>query len=219
MLSSHFIHIHVPKTGGKCIRTLCKHPQLYILEFNLTHLTLKESKQRLKELGVTHDVPSFCFVRNPWDWYLSRYCFRSQGTYDADDQYIPADHCGDGPEGFRKHMLILKDSISNGNCVRTIDGEPSGTRTYRPITLSEWHYKMVEGGTVKVGRFENFTQDAVDILNSLCPFISKDSLFKFFRVKVNESKHEHYRKYYDNELKKLVEKWDKRYIDEFGYSF
>jgi hypothetical protein len=218
MLSKYFIHIHVPKTGGQCIRLISRYPQTEVLD-QVTHITLKDAKQRLAKLGVTHDVPSFCFVRNPWDWYLSRYCFRNQGTYDPDDQYLPADHCGDGPEGFRKHMLILKDAIDNGDCIRTIDGEPAGTRTYRPITLSEWHYKMTEGKVSKVGRFENFTQDAIDIFQSMCPVLDKNTLILTFGSKVNFSKHEHYREYYDDELKNLVEQWDKRYIDEFGYSF
>jgi hypothetical protein len=218
MLSKYFIFVHIPKTGGQCIMAVTRFARVYDID-KTTHVTIEKSRKKLKELGVAHDVPSFCFVRNPWDWYVSRCCFRDQRNKWEGEQYLPIDHCGKGPEGFRKHMLALKDVIDRGDCVRDAKGNPAETRTYDPITLSGWHYKMTEGGISKIGRFENFKQDAVDIFKSVCPFLEKEVLEEAFRERTNTSEHGHYREYYDDELKDLVEQWDKRYIDEFGYSF
>jgi len=72
VITYDFIHIHVPRTGGSLVRSLV---QELLIDTGKTdvidtdaHRTLRESR---KMAGP--DVPSFAFVRNPFDWYVSRY--------------------------------------------------------------------------------------------------------------------------------------------------
>lgn len=203
-----------------------------------THMSLNESRKRLAELAPEMDheaIDAICVVRNPWDWYVSRYFFRQQRDASQDGERVPADHCGEGSEGFRRHMLLLKEHIDNGTPVLNSDGEPARTRTYVPLTLSGWHYRIVgegkpvytgttavapKSGGVLYGRFENFEHDVPDMLQKTAgwPHIRTHAIVTRWG-KVNASRHTRYREYYDDELRNLVADWDQRYINEFGYEF
>ena len=70
LITSRFVFIHVPKTGGDFIRRLC-----------LRHLPPEESSRHQiakhgpdTEIPAAHaGLPRFALVRNPWDWHVSWY--------------------------------------------------------------------------------------------------------------------------------------------------
>ena len=221
MITKNFIHIHIPKTGGQQIRLLISHSGMPILD-QATNRNIKECYEIMSRLAPDMDpasMPIFCFVRNPWDWYVSRYFFRNQRDRSQDAVAIPADTCGEGVEGFQKHMRLLKASWESGDPVLNEFGKPAGT-DYAPIMLSGWHEMRLDGvrGPMRVGRFENFTEDTVTIFRSLSG-VSRDKIMELIMARVNASRHDKYRDYYDDELKTMVAEWDADYIEKFGYRF
>lgn len=223
MLTKDFIHIHIPRTGGQQTREAVSRlgsPQIY--HWDMTHITVKDARRELaKILGEQAAAASkaFCFVRNPWDWYVSRFFFRAQRDHWENEEIVPADFWKNGDGNFRRHMEMLKHAIDTGRPILAENGEAASTRTYAPITLSGWHYKMTDGGVDRVGRFENFLEDLVAILTSTSD-MKEERIRKIIgNRKVNDSQHRNYRDYYDDELKQWVAEWDARYIEEFRYEF
>jgi hypothetical protein len=227
MITDKFIHIHIPKTAGQAIRALIRRNNRKIEIYNnATHLTLAESRAWLAGFNseIVDSVPSFCFVRNPWDYYVSYFFYRQkmlgEGTIKV---HIPLDHTGGDVKGFRKHMKMRDEIIKSGGKVLDTDGNwsASGTkRAYKFTTFSAWSYTMMGSGVDHIGRVESFAEDLGNILSTLAPSVfTKQAVVKAASFKVNASKHDHYRKYYDDATKELVLDWDERYIEEFGYEF
>lgn len=63
-----------------------------------------------------------------------------------------------------------------------------------------------------IGRFETFQKS----MDEVCDRIG---IGHVTLKKLNASKHEHYRNYYDDEMIDFVAKHHKKTIDEFGYTF
>lgn len=232
MISDKFIHVHVPKTAGQLIRMLIayrrKHWKFLIED---THIKLSEAKIKLAEQAPKfnidiNSVPSFVFVRNPWEYFVSRY-FQRQRDIENEQQYIIVERMGNSIEGFQKHMYLLAEIAEKTDISQSIaqyilkdDGLPACGRTFQYLSIGTWHYQLVDEKVDFVGRFENLIEDLKSILLKVAPNVftiqeievKKDSL-------VNKSTHEHYSKYYNAELRDLVAKWDAKYIAEFNYDF
>jgi hypothetical protein len=63
LATENFLFVHVPKTGGEFIanamRRTCE-----VCEVG-KHVPFRATPEEFREL------PAICFVRNPWDWYVS----------------------------------------------------------------------------------------------------------------------------------------------------
>jgi hypothetical protein len=220
MITSEFIHIHIPRTGGQQVRSLVDHSPVPVLDRS-THISLAEARSKLRRLMPDADpesVPAFCFVRNPWDWYVSRYFFRLQRDRTPGEEVVPADFCGGGVEGFRKHMRLLQKHVEADTPVPNEAGRPAMTRTYKPVMLSEWHAMLVGDAKPRIGRFENFSRDIADIIAPLSG-MPHGRILSIVSARINSSRHKPYQAYYDDALRKLVAGWDAPYIEEFGYEF
>jgi len=63
LATENFIFIHVPKTGGEFIANAMRQTcDIYDVG---KHVPFRDTPERFREL------PAICFVRNPWDWYVS----------------------------------------------------------------------------------------------------------------------------------------------------
>jgi hypothetical protein len=223
MITDKFIHIHVPKTGGQFVRGLINekssHWKLYIEH---SHLTLEESAQMLKNNGYGR-VPSFTFVRNPWEWYVSRFFFRQKMIESgAEKQYIVLERTGNSIDGFRKYMDMIKRSVYDGKQYKvTQSGGQVWGRTYSHLTISDWHNDLVGTGVDHVGKLENFAEDLGRILRTVAPGIfNRDEVLRRVNAgKTNSSKHPYYKDCYTSELAEMVNSIDKKYIEEFGYNY
>jgi hypothetical protein len=223
MITDQFIHIHVPKTGGQFIRGLIhEQKSRWKLFLEASHNTLERSIELLNDNGYKK-VPSFAFVRNPWEWYVSMFFFRQKLIENGTEkQYIMLERTGNDVNGFRKYMDLLKRMVCDGeNHVVDQKGGIIWGRTYTHLTLSDWHDTLVCSGVDHIGRMETFASDLGVILNKVAPLVFNKGVViqRANGSKPNASKHEHYRKYYTDELIEVVSLMDKKYIEEFGYSF
>lgn len=221
MITRKFLHIHIPKTGGQQTRVLISRSGVPVLD-PATNRNVEECYDIMGKVAPDLDpasVPIFCFVRNPWDWYVSRYFFRNQRKHYPGEVNIPADYCGEGVRGFRKHMRLLKRHWESGEPLMNELGKPAGT-DYDPLTLSGWHKMRLKGakGEIRIGRFENFSEDLIRIFQPLSG-MDREAILEILGKRVNSSRHADYREHYDDELRDLVAEWDAGYIKEFGYVF
>jgi hypothetical protein len=226
MLSNKFIHVHVPKTAGQKIRlVLRRNRERFDFLNEESHLSLQEAKTKLeKDYGITDDVFSFTFIRNPWDFYVSRFFYR-KGLEEKED--IVLEQFDASVEGFQQHMYMLKNLLSEEDVlnsfhdfVLTQQGNIAITRTYNFVGIEGWHNHMVFPKVDFIGRFENFQNDFFIVLKTIFKDeIVDEELVEHCREKINVSNRLDYREYYNTELIDLVYKWDQNYCNTFGYSF
>jgi hypothetical protein len=218
MINNKFIHIHLPRHAGQHIRGLIHEKKAcYDFLVEKSHLTLKES---LKELSKHQSgtVPSFCFIRNPWDWYVSRYFFRKKETISTGPA-TDVEKFSNDIEGFRKHLYILDKHIEQGVPLKPLKGKGLA-RIWRRETLNKFYQEMTYPGVTYICRFENLSKELPDILENLYPQVfKKQEISMRIKRKVNESSHLHYVKYYNDELREMIYQWDKDFIEKFGYEF
>lgn len=219
MINNKFIHIHIPRTGGQRVRGLIneRRKQFNFLIRN-SHMTLEESLAELKKNKPGLVVPSFAFIRNPWDWYVSRYFFRIKEAGKM-GPHTHIETLGNNKEGFQEHLRILNKHIREGTPLPPVKGK-NVPRIWRDLTLSKFFENMTHPGVDHICRFENFSQELSGILIKLAPHaFKKGQIEKKTRQKYNVSKHEPYANYYNMELKQMVYRWDKDFINRFGYKF
>lgn len=223
MITDKFIHIHIPRTAGQFVRGKIKSRQKY-WSFMIpdSHLTLQESKERLVKQNPNLEVPSFCVVRNPWDWYVSRYFFR-QAEWRVNNKvsFSDIENFENNKEGFQKHMLFVDNLIKTNGKAKSLKSTGGVARIWLRLTLSDFYNDFTDNKVNHVGRFENLRPDLARILNALDPnAFPMNEVRQLLVGKVNTSSHVQYQHYYDDEkVKNLVHEWDGEYIERFGYEF
>jgi len=172
------LFVHMPRTAGTFLSNY----------FSASGGVYIHGHKSVSEIGKPGDIFIFSFIRNPWDWYVSRYFFE-KGFKD-----IPS---------FKEYIKEINDQwlidIFNKYCFK--DGK----------YLIDY-----------MGRFEDIPKSIKDIhtFSGINPKISYEIFCKGNNEnRRNNTTHDHYTKYYDDELIKIISKKDKIIIDKFSYSF
>lgn len=229
--SAVFIHFH--KSGGQFInRLLLRHiPDSESIGY---HLPRSETPPTLTGL------PSFGFVRNPWDWYVSWYAFNILNPL---RNPIFRAVSVNGTLNFKTSMENLlklgqpdfrpmRESIAKGLPVTRESNLGSGITAATLLNMDEsergylswlWRYMFLCQGAfdgVTFGRFENLRSEIVRLLEGFGISIP-DEMIEAIQAApaVNTSPHQHYRNYYDRELRNLVAIKDREYMQMFDYRF
>ena len=220
LLTKHFGLLHVPRTGGRFLNEICeKHlPEEWMPENPGWHVPYTEIAPRLG------DIPLLCFVRNPWDWYVSFYHYNRKEMGRRPESWAWKALFDEGKSDFKQTVTRV---LWSGRLE-----EPSGPgpRWYREFNASDldlyswWHQlvagQAIEEGRADVGRFESLTQDFLAFLDR--HDIPVGEAFKQLvstAAPTNVSARGRYEDYYDDELRELVGSRVSRLIEDFGYSF
>jgi len=195
------LFLHIPKTAGTFLSGFfASCAGVYI-----------QGHAPLSEVGNLEDYFVFAFIRNPWDWYVSRFAFYLKLLVDP-PFFVPGMTGNDfmrGKPSFKEHLLEgVKYDIDN-------------------FWLSQ-KFKMMcfKDGAYSVdymGHFEDIEGSVSHIIEScdLKPLISFENFCKRKDLKSrrNSTEHAHYSEYYDDELIELVTEKDKEIIEKFSYSY
>lgn len=225
------LFVHIPRTGGTFLREYFR--MVYgknIIQFG--HTRLAEGIQFLRQLFIYFERPlveldnyfKFTFIRNPWDWYVSRYFYFRRSPVVEKHVSITCD------SGLQYMDFIEKFPIFKEHMVW-------GSSECLNFWLSYRYRDMcfVDGKDFMdyVGRFEDM-EGSINEIFKRCDATSKISYQPFYhdaerrahpsedRLKdkiFNDTVHEHYSYYYDQELIDLVYEKDKEIIDRFGYQY
>ena len=216
LITSDFLFLHVPRTGGRFLRTLCyEHlPPERMIRNALNPHTEYEV--------VAHDfadLPMIAFVRNPWDWYVS--------WYHHVMQTIPEEQQGPQWEtAFGRGQNSFKEAVTIA-CTGEGFGKVQTLQTMRERNIDHFSAMFwrragigVEAGRVEIGRYENLGGDFMAFLQRhgvRVPTEMAKALEEAPRVGATER--EQYRSYYDDELRDLVGEKARSLIADHGYSF
>jgi hypothetical protein len=216
LITSDFLFLHVPRTGGRFLRTLCyEHlpPERMIRNALSPHTGYDV---------VAHDfadLPMIAFVRNPWDWYVSWYHHLMQTT--PEEQRGPQweSAFGRGRNSFKQAVTIACTGDGFGK-VQTV--ETMRERNIDHFSAMFWRRAGIgaEAGRVEIGRYENLGGDFMAFLERHdVPVPAEMSKALADAPRVGATHREEYRSYYDDELRDLVAEKARGVIADHGYSF
>ena len=201
-----FIFIHVPRTGGTSIEKL--------LDLSgARHNTARQYRDHNPEAWLHYF--SFAFVRNPWDRMLSFFTYRRQIRQLETESSL----------SFKHWLLLTAELIRSEDHVAlnpsfaphfgggTIEkDDPEGWRVKVDNAI---HMLTDERGKIIVnfvGRYERLQDD----FDTICDRLGLGSMIL---PHINKTEHDHYRKYYDEDSKRIVEELFSADIAHFDYSF
>jgi len=134
---------------------------------------------------------SFAFVRNPWDKVVSQYHYR-----------LRVEKLGPSPPEFREW-------------VRVAFGEEDPDHRDDPrLFMSQYDWLVDNEGNLVVefvGRFENLREH----FRRVCEILRVSPELPH----LNRTRHGHYRDYYDQESRAIIERVFRKDLEEFGYDF
>jgi hypothetical protein len=220
LITKHFLLIRVPKTGGTFIATVSRRnlPSGWLVANDLhPHAAFADIPERFRAL------PMLCYVRNPWDWYVSWYHYLIENPPD------PPHTLAGTPlwmTAFDRGRSSFRQAVT-----RACSGEDFQHRLTSPIMAERGidHYSAlheaktepgIEAGQVEVGRFERLGEDYL-------AFLARHDVDpgKGFRhaladaPPLRQSARGDYRQYYDRELRELVAEKASAIIERYGYEF
>ena len=183
-----FLFIHIPRTGGSSIESQFNYKENK--EKN-KHWTLHDWKNHLSDEGLK-DYFKFSFVRNPWDFMVSKY----------KDIWFTSKHPG-GPIGERagKSLKYFLEHYKN----------PSHEK-------GETFHDYFDPEQIDfIGRFENRENDLGYISKKIGATI--DSKIHQRKIQMLDKNKKHYTEYYDDETREIVAQKYARDIEYFDYEF
>jgi len=188
-----FIFIHVPKTGGTAVRKALE-PYAYI-GFGHTSIKAPQLKPYIEKCF------SFCFVRNPWDRFVSAY-------FHLEKHKEPGKSYKKFYEMYIKPYKTFKDVVMN------ID-EDKGNLFFWDHFAPQMNCITDDHDDVAVdfiGRFENINEDFAEVCKKIgIPSVNLPLL--------NTSPHQPYWEYYDDESREMIFRKYNREINHFNYTF
>ncbi len=187
-----FLFVWINKTGGASIAKALGIKRDKIGSW-YNHYTAMELRN-IVGINNFNKIFKFCFVRNPWDKVVSEFCFRVL-TCQND---------------------LTESSIFSDWVERTYSQQDPRYYDWPKMFMPQIDWITDENGKTIVdfvGRFENLQND----FNIIC-----DKLY-IKRIKLphkNASRSDtSYRKFYDDETKKIIEKIFQKDIEFFSYKF
>lgn len=209
-----FAHIHLPKTGGTWLVATIKHKAprdwgIYV-----------QGNAHDPASLAPPDVRLFAFVRNPYDWYVSLFCFELQNYHNKARAFRGLE-CGWSNGARQWAEQIRKHGVT----------PPGNARGFR--RMAEWmitgrftatHDRMLEGVSperLMVGRFEHLRAESLRCLAWATGAPVPHPLRRAIEgsEKIYASQRSGYRNYYDDAARRLVESHESKMLERYNYVF
>lgn len=187
--------VHIPKTGGASIRSLCRNLNIDIIKHNLMdpdYVSLKTYKKS------NSNVYCFAVVRNPWDRLVSAFYYLTKGGRRAEDAVFA--------DQFIRPYTSIADFIKHGLAHEHVINHIH----FRP--QFEWVFDKNMCLVNKIGRLERIEKDLSDVFRELgLPYERLPH--------INRSLHKNYKHYFCNRTRQVVAEVYRRDIEVFEYEF
>jgi hypothetical protein len=216
LITSDFLFIHVPRTGGRFLRRLCEE---YLPPERMIRNALSPHTEYHVVADDFADLPMIAFVRNPWDWYVSWYHYLMQTTPERRRGPMWETALAGGGNTFRRAVTM---ACTGEGLEDVYTRETMRQRGIDHYSAAYWRRAGVgaEEGRVEIGHYERLGEDFLAFLerhNVPVP----DGLSKALNTEppVGATRRDEYRAYYDDELRDLVAEKARGLIADHGYSF
>ena len=192
-MKRNVVFVHVPKTGGLSIRGIFFHHNIMVI----THDIRQKNYLSLEKYKLTDpDCYAFAFVRNPWDRAVSTFFYLKKGGDREEDRkdaelYLPYDDFN----------TFVREAFKTERIFEQLHFRPQHTWLSNGTSLL----------TDSIGKFENLQTD----FSMYCK-LSNIPNYKLPRI--NKTRHEDYREYYDAETWEIIRNAYKNDIELFGYN-
>ncbi len=162
------------------------------------------------------DRPVLMYVRNPWDWYVSWYHFvRSRQPGNAAFRVL----FGNGKNDFAT-------AVRNACTGMVEPGEPEVVRfigrgdDFYTTRFRNFCGAGLSSDLLTVGRYESLVDDLEQFLVKVGAPLSTAAITRIRAGKpLKATEHRPYREYYDRELRDLVDRSCRMFIERFNYRF
>jgi len=211
ILTRDFVFVHIPKTGGNFVRAVLEDhaPADWQVERCEDHATWRD-------VPASHaELPKLAFVRNPFAWYVSWFHYQ-QKTRDPFFLEIS----DDGRLGFLDTMRRVYGTPWPGAAGRgQVSGDHSLPLGEGPFLQMLWDMLGPGLEGCRVGKMEILRDDLLRLLAELTTVPAALESAVLSLPAQNTSRHGHYSRYYDAELRDLVLARDRPIFDYFGYAW
>jgi hypothetical protein len=231
LATKHFVFVHVPKTGGSFIEELCQEhlPESWMIDPSTFLPEWLRGNRHAGYDAVPEEfasLPAICFVRNPWDWYVSWYLY---GKANPDDPWLWETLFDSGRADFDEFLRVACTGQKHRQRV-VYPGGKKGPLWLRIMLADQVDFytalfRSLSGGGVgsgrlEVGRFENLREEFIGFLDRH-DVPAPASLIDAIRNEPprNPANRRPYREYYDDELRELVARGAREIVTKYGYSF
>ena len=210
IIADKFVFVHVPKTGGTWVRRVLERgPEAWKVR------VIYPGHHCLAGVDVGSRLP-FAFVRNPWDWNISRASFWNGQYVNGTGPFaLPREQWK--PVCHRWEQRILTRGPGIKRLLRTTLLDECGVFSLADRICALTAHPNVE---CSFGRYENLRAEMERLLSeSGAKFGRRMEAMIREKPPENTSRHRDYRSYYDDELISAVAEKEKRVIERFGYEF
>ncbi|MFH1330215.1 MAG: hypothetical protein ABIJ48_06165 [Actinomycetota bacterium] len=226
LITTRFVFVHVPKTGGDFVRRIClRHlPPDSIV----SHEIAKHGPDT--EIPATHaGLPRFALVRNPWDWHVSWYHYL-MGSGRPDEHRARVRVLNpwfvELTDGFAADFATTMRRLYDPGTARSFPiGSVVRTAAEEGVDLLTLHLRRQTGasqaeGRLTMGRFENLRGDFHDFLaHHGVPLSDRFRRDLFERPPVNRSSRSRFQDYYDDDLRAVIGRFATGIVARYGYAF
>lgn len=214
LISDDFVYVHMPKTGGGTTRDILENllPPGYVRRGPnpYAHPGWRLIPEEAAEL------PVFCHVRNPWDWYVSWYEFSRRREHRRGARLWESGF-GDDPD-FPTFMRRACTGELDHDRPEIVNLMRAGLDFY----TARW-MDLVGGlpdDRIQIGRFERLIEDLGAFLKGAGAPVGDDFVRRAAEVPgVHVGTRGPYRDYYDDPTRKLVRRSCTYFVERFGYRF
>lgn len=230
-VTDRFVYIHTSRHGGTFINEMMNN--MLGAQMIGYHYQLAKLPSQYRQL------PVIGFVRNPWDWYVSvfhDYARKAQHVFGVLSEAKTLDFketvknfllLGSGSQRARDHLAQITESSPikiEDPLQRSPALEKSDFERYPDMGYYSWLWRRMHGrdGEVagEIGRFESFRSELMRLLRGTGTMITSEiERYILTSPPANTVAHEHYREYYDAELRDLVAEKDDFIIRRFDYQY
>jgi hypothetical protein len=215
LVTDNFIFVHIPKTGGTFVDTVLRE-HLPTIDFEADrHAPYSTLPKRWRNL------PAFCVIRNPWDWYVSWYHYPIQSK-PGQPRGNPVKQ-GLWESAFDEGRASFREATRRA-CLGEIDHPLAPKIRREGIDLYTAHVRTIVGSVLDrpnftVLRFERLQRQLLRFLRQHGGVSRELKSALRHGPPIRASDRGPYRDYYSDELRELVGERAGWLREQFGYNF
>lgn len=234
IIADKTIFVHIPKCAGNLVHQAFRSLGVKHKRFSRAHISLSS-------IEYPDDYKVYGIIRNPYAWYVSWYHYSKKHNTIWWQEFNRSDKIDGSFKSVLYEMLQGKSTSSDIN--KEFITKHSWKKPFRPFWamhlrnigwyslrvfhislknyreyLSDLEFKP-KFGVDQYIKIEEIQEKLPEIFNNRFGNYEENKVRSILNTKINSSKHDHYSKYYDDDMVEWVKNKDSWVIEKFDYRF